>query len=117
MTNKFTDARIALLRSGFQRVDHCIVAPTGKGASAKKSAAKMIEVGWLKEIKSKSGAPVWRTDEATGTTYSLKLTALGMKFIAAEISSIVTPPSRRSSAITAASFDPSRKFSWAVGAS
>ena len=66
MTNKLTDAQIALLRSGFQRPDHCIVAPTGKGASAKKSVAKMINAGWLKEIKAKSGAPVWRTDEETG---------------------------------------------------
>ena len=83
MTNKLADAQIALLRSGLQRLDHCIVAPTGKGASAKKSAAKMIDAGWLKEIKAKSGASVWRTDEETGTAYSLKLTTAGLKVIAA----------------------------------
>jgi hypothetical protein len=83
MTNKFTDAQIVLLRSGLQRADQCIVAPTGKVASTKKSAAKMIEAGWLKEIKAKSGAPVWRTDEEAGIAYSLKLTAEGLKFVAA----------------------------------
>lgn len=83
MTNKFADAQIALLRSGVERIDHCIVAPNGKGASARKSAMKMIDAGWLKEIKAKPGSPVWRTDEATGTTYSLKLVAAGLKVIAA----------------------------------
>jgi len=83
MTNKFTDAQIVLLRSGLQRADHCIVAPTGKVASTKKSAAKMIDAGWLKEIRANSGAPVWRTDEETGIAYSLKLTAAGLKIIAA----------------------------------
>jgi hypothetical protein len=83
MTNKLMDSQIAFLHSGLQRADHCIVAPTGKGASAKKSAAKMIEAGWLKEIRAKSGGPVWRTDEETETNYSLKLTAAGLKIIAA----------------------------------
>jgi Protein of unknown function (DUF3489) len=83
MTNKLTDAQIALLRSGFERADHCIVVPTGKSASAKKSAVKMIDAGCLKEIKAKLGAPVWRTDETTGAIYSLKLTAAGLKVIAA----------------------------------
>ena len=82
MTNKLTGAQIAILRTGFQRADHCIVAPTGKGVGAKKSAAKMIEAGWLKEIKAKPGAPIWRTDDATGTAYSLKLTTTGLKVIA-----------------------------------
>lgn len=83
MTNKLTDAQTTLLRSGFQRADHCTVVPTGKGGSAKKLAAKMVDAGWVKEIKAKSGAPIWRTDEATGSDYSLKLTAAGLKAIAA----------------------------------
>lgn len=83
MTNKPTDAQIVLLRSGFRRADHCIVAPTGKTASAKRPAAKLIDAGWLKEIKAKLGAPVWRTDEETATAYSLKLTSAGLKVIAA----------------------------------
>jgi hypothetical protein len=82
MTNKLTDSRITLLHSGLQRADHCIVAPTGKGAGVKKSAATMIEAGWLKEIRAKSGGPVWRTDGETGTNYSLKLTAAGLRVIA-----------------------------------
>jgi Protein of unknown function (DUF3489) len=82
MTNKLTDAQVALLRSGLQRADQCVVAPTGKGPGAKKSAARMVEAGWLKEIKAKAGAPVWRTDEDIGATYSLKLTAAGLKVVA-----------------------------------
>jgi hypothetical protein len=81
MTNKLTDAQVALLRSGLERADHCVVAPTGKAASVKKSAAKMIDAGWLKDIRAKPGSPVWRTDAETGTSYSLKLTAAGLKVI------------------------------------
>lgn len=64
MTNKLADARIALFRAARQRADHCIVAPTGKAAGVKKSAARMVGIGWLKEIKARAGAPIWRTDEA-----------------------------------------------------
>ncbi len=81
--NRRSDAQIALIRSAFQRLDQCVVVPTGRGASAKKSASRLIEDGWLKEIKAKSGAPDWRTDQAAGTAYSLKLTAAGLKAIAA----------------------------------
>jgi hypothetical protein len=45
--------------------------------------ARVADAGWLKEIRAKSGAPVWRTDEETGTAYSLKLTNVGLKVIAA----------------------------------
>ena len=83
MTNKLTDAQVVLLRSGLQRADHCVVAPKGKAASVKKSAAKMIEAGWLKEIRAKPDTPVWRTDAETGTSYSLKLTVAGLKVVTA----------------------------------
>jgi hypothetical protein len=83
MTNKLTDAQVALLRSGLERADHCVVPPTVKAASVKKSAAKMIDAGWLKEIRAKPGSPVWRTDAETGASYSLKLTAAGLKVIPA----------------------------------
>ncbi len=83
MTNKLTDDQVAFLRSGFQRADHCVVSSTGKAAGAKKSAAKMIDSGWLKEIRAKPGSPVRRIDAETGTSYSLKLTAAGLKVIPA----------------------------------
>ena len=94
MTNKLTDAQVALLRSGLERADHCIVAPTGKAASVKKSAAKMIEEGWLKEIRAKQGSPVWRTDGETGASYSLKMTVAGLKVVAAnEVQGSTSDPS------------------------
>ena len=80
MTNsKLTQTQIQLLRVGADREDRYVAAPNGWAASEKKSAVKMIEGGWLKEIKAKPGAPIWRKDGARGTSYSLKLTAAGVK--------------------------------------
>ena len=42
----------------------------------------------MKEIRAKAGAPIWRRDEETGHTYTLKLTAAGVKAIAVD----ETPP-------------------------
>ncbi len=36
---------------------------------------------FLKEIRAKAGAPIWRRDDETGETYVLKLTAAGAKAI------------------------------------
>jgi hypothetical protein len=43
----------------------------------------MIEARWLRQVKAKPGAPIWRTDETTGSAYSFKLTAAGLKAIEA----------------------------------
>ena len=79
MTNKLTQTHISLLRSAIGHADRCVAPPNGWAATEKKSAAKMIENGWLKEIKAKPGASTWRKDGATGTAYSLKITAAGIK--------------------------------------
>ena len=62
MIDNITDAQLMLLRTGVERADLCLVASSGRRLGFKKSAEKLIEAGWLKEIKAKSGAPVWRTD-------------------------------------------------------
>jgi hypothetical protein len=81
MTNKLTDAQIGLLHTGLHRSDRCIVVPIGKDGKAKKLAARVIDVGWLKEVGAKPEAPIWRSDRATGSDFSLKLTAAGFKAI------------------------------------
>jgi hypothetical protein len=83
MTHNITDAQLAFLRTGAARADLCLVVLTGKRAGIKKSAEKMIEAGWLKEMKAKPDAPVWRTDGETGAPYALKLTAAGLKVVRA----------------------------------
>lgn len=83
MTNKPTDAQIALLHSGLHRTDRCVVVPIGEGGTAKKLAARMIDAGWLREVRAKPEAPIWRSDRATGSDFSLKLIAAGFKAICA----------------------------------
>ncbi len=47
-------------------------------------AAKFAAAGLVREIKAKTGAPVWHRDEDAGKSFALKLTAAGQKVVAAE---------------------------------
>jgi len=59
MSIKFTDTQLVLLSAAAQREDRCLVAsPTLKG----KVASKLISGGLAKEVKAKSGHPIWRRD-------------------------------------------------------
>jgi hypothetical protein len=85
MSIKFTDTQLVLLSAAAQREDRCLVAsPTLKGGAAQKVASKLISTGLVKEVKAKSGDPIWRRDEESGASYALKLTAAGAKAIAAD---------------------------------
>jgi hypothetical protein len=85
MSIKLTDTQIALLSAGAQRDDRCLVAPPNlKGGAAQKVAAKLIDAGLAKEIKANPEAPMWRQDEQAGRSFALKLTAAGIKAIAAD---------------------------------
>jgi Protein of unknown function (DUF3489) len=53
---------------------------TIKGAALSKVSAKLAKLGLAREIESKSGAPIWRREDA-GQGYALKLTAAGLKAI------------------------------------
>ena len=89
MSIKFNDTQLVLLSAASQRDDHCLVPPTGpKRSQAQRAVAKLLEAGLVKEIRAKAGAPIWRRDEETGHTYTLKLTAVGVKAIAVD----ETPP-------------------------
>lgn len=82
MSTKLNDTQFVLLSAASQRDDHCLAPPTGpKQSLVQKAAAKLLEAGLVKEMRAKAGAPIWRRDEETGRTYSLKLTAAGVKAI------------------------------------
>jgi hypothetical protein len=82
---QLTDGRAALLSAAAQRPDHCLVVPqTLKPGVAQKVAAKLLTSGLVREINAKSGMETWRRDKKIGQAYSLKLTAAGLKAIAAE---------------------------------
>jgi Protein of unknown function (DUF3489) len=89
MSIKLTDTQIVMLDAAAQREDRCLIAhPNLKGGTAQKVAAKLICAGLAKEIKAKPGTPVWRQDERAGQSFALKLTATGVKAIAADIRSV-----------------------------
>ena len=85
MSNKLTDTQLVLLSAASQREDHCLTPPTGaRLGPAKKAAAKLLEAGLVKEVRARKDAPVWRRDEDVDQAFALKLTAAGLKAIAAE---------------------------------
>jgi Protein of unknown function (DUF3489) len=83
MSIKLTDTQLMMLSAAAQRNDRYLVAaPNLKAAAAQKIASKLIGAGLVREIRAKAGAPVWRRDDDSGLSYSLKLTAAGAKAIA-----------------------------------
>ena len=84
MSVKLTDAQLVMMGAAAQREDHCLAAPeTMKGAVVSKAGAKLVKLGFAREIHAKSGTPLWRRDE-TGRSFALKLTAAGLKAIAVD---------------------------------
>ncbi len=84
MSVKLTDAQLMMMSAAAQREDRCLAAPeTMKGAVVSKAGAKLVKLGFAREIHAKSGTPPWRRDE-TGRSFALKLTAAGLKAIAAD---------------------------------
>jgi hypothetical protein len=82
---KLTDTQLVLLSAAAQRDDHCLTAaPNLKGGAAQKVVQKLIAAGLVREIRAKSGTPVWRRDEETAQSFALKLTAAGLKAIAVD---------------------------------
>ena len=84
MSVKLTDAQLGMMSAAAQREDRCLAAPeTMKGAVVSKAGAKLVKLGFAREILAKSGSPLWRRDE-TGRSFALKLTAAGLKPIAVD---------------------------------
>ncbi len=85
MSIKFTDTQLILMSAAARREDRClVVSPTLKGGAAQKVANKLISAGFAKQVKAKSGDPIWRRDEESGASYALKLTAAGAKAVAVD---------------------------------
>src|SRR3954462_7020198 len=86
MFNKMTEAQRSMLRTAATRNDLLLTPPANARTAAVKSlAGKLLDAGWVKEVKARSGAPVWRKDMASGAGYALKLTAKALKAAAAAI--------------------------------
>ena len=82
MTVKLTDAQLVMLSAASQHGELCLTAPDKmRGAILTKVSEKLVKLGLVREIRAKTGMPVWRRDEA-GQSYALKLTAAGLKAIA-----------------------------------
>jgi hypothetical protein len=86
MLKKMSETRRSMLRAATTREDRLVTpAAHTRAAAVKTVAGKLIDVGWVKEIKARDGAPVWRKDAASGEIYALKLTAKGLKTASAMI--------------------------------
>jgi Protein of unknown function (DUF3489) len=83
MSIKLTDTQLVILSAAAQREDRCLVTPKSlKGGAAQKIAAKLLAAGLVKEIKAKPGMAIWRREDEAGQSFSLKLTAAGLRAIA-----------------------------------
>ena len=84
MTVKLTDAQLVMLSAASQRESLCSTAPAKmKGAVLSKVSEKLVKLGLVREVRAKAGMPFWRREE-TGQSYTLKLTAAGLKAIAVD---------------------------------
>jgi hypothetical protein len=78
MPKKLTDTQLLTLTSATRRDDRCLAPPPKiRGDALRAFSAKVIAAGLAREIRAKETSPIWRTDVATGRTYTLKLTAKG----------------------------------------
>jgi hypothetical protein len=83
MFTKLSENQHALLQSASRREDRSFILPANlKGGAAQKVAAKLIAEGLAKEIKAKTGLPIWHRDGESNQAYSLKLSAAGAKAVA-----------------------------------
>ncbi len=85
MSVKLTDTQLVLLSAAAQRRDHCLATAKGfQGPAIRKAAQKLLDAGFVREVKDKTGAGAWRRDEELGQAYGLKLTPAGLKAIAVD---------------------------------
>src|ERR1700693_1675087 len=83
MSIKLTDTQLVILSAAAQREDRCLVTPKSlKGGASQKIAAKLLAAGLLNEINAKPGMAIWRREDEAGQSFSLKLTAAGLRAIA-----------------------------------
>jgi Protein of unknown function (DUF3489) len=79
--SKLTDTQLVTLSAASQREDRGIVLPPNlKGGGAHKLVAKLIELGFVEEIRARGDLPVWRRDD--DKPMALRITKRGLKAIA-----------------------------------
>lgn len=83
MFHEMSEAQRLMLQAAAAREDRFLQPPTNaRGAAARAIAGKLIGAGWAKEMMALNGAPIWRTDAASGTAFALKLTSKGLRAVA-----------------------------------
>jgi hypothetical protein len=88
-TIKLADARRLVLSDAAQREDRCLTRPASLGgAQSVKMGEALIAAGYVREVKAKGSAPLWRRDGDTEAAFALKLTAAGAKAAADEGASL-----------------------------
>jgi hypothetical protein len=81
---KLTDTQLVTLSAASQRKDRGIVRPPNlKGGAAQKLAAKLIDLGFVEEVRARGELPVWRRDD-DNRPVTLRITKRGLKAIAVE---------------------------------
>lgn len=101
---KLTDTQLIVLSKAVQREDGAAVVPKALGkAPAAKVAASLINRKLMREIRTKDGMPVWRTDDE-GRDYSLVILRAGRDAIGVDEGDadkiMATPSSASTSAST-----------------
>jgi hypothetical protein len=96
MFHEMSEAQRLVLRAAAARADRLVQPPTNaRGAAATAIAGKLIGAGWAKEMRALNGAPIWRRDAASGSVFTLKLTAKGLEAVAGQVRNLPARPRPR----------------------
>jgi hypothetical protein len=80
MLSKISETQRSMLLAAAIREDRLVTPPANaRTATVKTFGGRLIDAGCAKEIRARSGAPVWRKDAASGESFALKLSATGVK--------------------------------------
>jgi hypothetical protein len=80
---KLTDTQLVTLSAASRREDRGIVLPPNlKGGAAQKLLAKLIDLGFVEEVRARGDLPAWRRDDEK--PMALRITQRGLKAIAVE---------------------------------
>src|SRR4051812_17673456 len=84
-TIKLSDTQRLMLSAAARREDRYMTRPASlRGAQIAKASETLDSAGYVREVRAKASAPVWRQDGETGAAFALKLTAAGAKAVAVE---------------------------------
>ena len=84
-SSHLTDAQFLVLSEAAGRDSGFVVIPEQlKGKAAQSFVRTLIGKELVREVRSKTGMPVWRRDGESGKTYALVITAVGRKAILIE---------------------------------